>query len=99
MKLISVKKSDAKHKKWAAIFEKNGKRKIVNFGAIKPNGEPYDDYTIGATDEQRKSYRARHASGKSAPADSANALSYHILWGDSRSRNANIASFKQKYGV
>jgi hypothetical protein len=94
MKLISVKKSDAKGKKWAAVFEKNGKRKIVNFGATG-----YDDYTIGATDEQRKSYRARHASGKSAPADSANALSYHILWGDSRSRNANIASFKKKYGV
>jgi hypothetical protein len=94
MKLISVKKSDAKGKKWAAVFEKNGKRKIVNFGATG-----YDDYTIGATDEQRKSYRARHASGKSAPADSANALSYHILWGDSRSRNANIASFKRKYGV
>ena len=94
MKLISVKKSDAKHKKFSAIFEKNGKRKIVNFGATG-----YDDYTIGATDEQRKSYRARHASGKSAPADSANALSYYILWGDSRSRNANIASFKRKYGV
>ena len=94
MKLISVKKSDAKGKKWAAVFEKNGKRKIVNFGATG-----YLDYTIGATDEQRKSYRARHASGKSAPADSANALSYYILWGDSRSRNANIASFKRKYGV
>jgi hypothetical protein len=94
MKLISVKKSDAKGKKWAAVFEKNGKRKIVNFGATG-----YLDYTIGATDEQRKSYRARHASGKSAPADSANALSYYILWGDSRSRNANITSFKRKYGV
>lgn len=94
MKLISVKKSDAKGKKFSAIFEKNGKRKIVNFGATG-----YDDYTIGATDEQRKSYRARHASGKSAPADSANALSYHILWGDSRSRIKNITSFKNKYNV
>jgi len=94
MKLISVKKSDAKHKKFSAVFEKNGKRKIVNFGDNR-----YTDFTIGATDEQRKAYRARHATGANAPADTPNALSYHILWGDSRSRNANIASFKRKYGV
>ena len=99
MKLKSIKKSDAKGKKWTATFEKDGKEKIVHFGAIKPNGQPYDDYTIGATDEQRNSYRARHSSGKTAPADTANALSYHILWGDSRSRATNITAFKKKYNV
>jgi|TARA_E500000318_G_scaffold111705_1_gene131323 hypothetical protein len=93
MKLISVKKSDAKHKKFSAIFEKNGKRKIVNFGDNR-----YTDFTIGATDEQRKAYRARHATGANAPADTPNALSYHILW-NTRSRSKNIEIFKNKYNV
>ena len=93
MKLISVKKSDAKHKKFSAIFEKNGKRKIVNFGDNR-----YSDFTIGATDEQRKAYRARHSSGANAPADTPNALSYHILW-NTRSRSKNIEIFKNKYNV
>jgi len=93
MKLISVKKSDAKHKKFSAVFEKNGKRKIVNFGDNR-----YTDFTIGATDEQRKAYRARHATGANAPADTPNALSYHILW-NTRSRSKNIEIFKNKYNV
>jgi len=93
MKLISVKKSDAKHKKFSAVFEKNGKRKIVNFGDNR-----YSDFTIGATDEQRKAYRARHATGANAPADTPNALSYHILW-NTRSRSKNIEIFKNKYNV
>ena len=94
MKLKSITKSDAKGKKFTATYEKDGKEKKINFGATG-----YTDYTLGATDEQRKSYRARHNSGQSAPADTANALSYHILWGNSRSRATNIASFKRKYGV
>ena len=94
MKLLSIKKSDAKGKKWTATYDINGKEKVVQFGATG-----YTDYTLGATDIQRKSYRARHASGATAPADSANALSYHILWGDSRSRATNITAFKKKYNV
>jgi len=93
MKLVSIKKSDAKNKKFTGTFEKDGKTKVVQFGDSR-----YLDYTIGATDEQRKAYRARHASGANAPADTANALSYHILW-NTRSRLKNIEIFKRKYGV
>jgi len=93
MKLKSVKKSDAKGKKYTATFEKDGKEKVVQFGA-----KGYEDYTLGATDIQRKSYRARHESGKSAPADTANALSYHILW-NTKSITKNIELFKKKYNV
>jgi hypothetical protein len=102
MKLEKVIKSDAKGKKWTAIFCmckgesccKDNDKKKVHFGATG-----YTDYTIGATEEQRKSYRARHASGKTAKPDTANALSYYILWGDSRSRQTNINSFKKKYNL
>ena len=64
MKLQRVIKSTAKGKKWTAIFDSNGKEKKVHFGQ-----EGATDYTKGATDEQRKSYRARHAKEKSQPAD------------------------------
>ncbi len=94
MKLKSITKSTAKGKKWKAIFIKDGKEKTINFGATG-----YTDYTLGATEEQRTAYKARHSSGASAPADTANALSYHILWGNSRSRASNITAFKRKYNV
>jgi len=94
MKLKSITKSTAKGKKWKAIFIKDGKEKTINFGATG-----YTDYTLGATEEQRSSYKARHSSGENAPADTANALSFHILWGNSRSRASNITAFKRKYNV
>ena len=102
MKLISVKKSTRDRKKWMAEFCeckgesccKKEQRKVVHFGA-----SGMDDYTIGATDEQRESYRARHASGKTAKPDTADALSYYILWGDSKSRTKNIKLFKTKFNL
>ena len=95
MKLEKIIKSNAKGKKWTAIFSyDNDKKKTIHFGATG-----YLDYTIGATDTQRKAYLSRHASGKNAPADTANALSYYILWGESRSMKTNINSYKKKYNV
>jgi hypothetical protein len=102
MKLQKVIKSDAKGKKWTAVFcmckgeskccDKDKKK--VHFGATG-----YTDYTIGASEEQRKSYLARHASGKTAKPDTPNALSYYILCVNSRSRQSNIDSFKKKYNL
>tara|TARA_R110001632_G_scaffold48810_1_gene122753 strand:+ start:4029 stop:4337 length:309 start_codon:yes stop_codon:yes gene_type:complete len=102
MKLEKVISSDAKGKKWTAVFClckgesccADNKKKKVHFGA-----EGMDDYTLGATDEQRKSYKSRHASGKTAKADTADALSYYILWGDSRSRLQNTRDYKKKFSV
>jgi hypothetical protein len=95
MKLVSITKSKAKGKKWAAEFSYTGdKKKTIHFGATG-----YLDYTIGASDEQRKNYLSRHASGKTAKADTADALSYHILWGESKKMSNNIKSFKNKYSV
>ena len=102
MKLEKVISSDAKGKKWTAVFClckgesccADNKKKKVHFGA-----EGMADYTLGATDEQRKSYRARHVSGKTAKVDTADALSYYILWGYSRSRIQNIKDYKKKFSV
>lgn len=101
MKLISVKKSTRDRKKWMAEFCeckgesccKKEQRKVVHFGQ-----ENADDYTIGATDQQRENYRARHASGKTAKPDTADALSYYILW-NSKSRTKNIKDYKKKFNL
>jgi hypothetical protein len=91
-----------KGKKWTAIFCMckgeskccDNDKKKVHFGATG-----YTDYTIGASEEQRKAYLARHSSGKTAKPNTADALSYYILWGNSKSRQININTFKKKYNL
>lgn len=92
MKLLSIKKSKAKGKKWTATFLIDDKERVVHFGATG-----YLDYTIGATDKQREAYLSRHDKEKNQPANTAGALSYWVLWGESRSMNKNIEAFKKRY--
>ena len=102
MKLEKIVKSDAKNKKWTAIFCmckgasccKDNDKKKVHFGDNR-----YEDYTMHKDKKRRENYRTRHASGKTADADTANALSFHILWGDSTSLQENIKNFKKKFNV
>jgi len=94
MKLIKIQRSERKEKKWVAIFKDGDKEKRVQFGASS-----YTDYTKGATDQQKKSYLARHASGKTAKPDTPNALSYYLLWGSSKSLNENIKSYKKRFNL
>jgi hypothetical protein len=102
MKLEKVVKSDAKGKKWTAIFcmcKGESKccakdKKKVHFGATG-----YEDYTMHKDTKRRENYRSRHTSGKTAKPDTADALSYYILWGDSTSRQTNINTFKKKYNL
>jgi len=67
---------------------------VVYFGSSN-----YLDYTIGATEQQRKSYRARHDKEKNQKFDTPGALSYWILWGDSTDINKNIADYKKRYNL
>tara|TARA_R100001224_G_C4025122_1_gene150692 strand:+ start:1759 stop:2046 length:288 start_codon:yes stop_codon:yes gene_type:complete len=95
MKLLSIKPSKVRKKKWTAIFEKkDGRKKTINFGA-----KGYDDYTIGGTDKQRSAYLARHKKDKINIPDSAGSLSYWILWGKSKDMEKNIKDFRKKFDV
>jgi len=102
MKLIDVKKSTRKNKKWVAEFCmcegcskcKPNERKLVHFGA-----EGMGDYTIHRDKKRRENYRSRAAAGKDAPPDTAAALAYHLLWGNSTSLKENIKSFKNLYNI
>ena len=93
---MDIKKSTAKGKKWTAVFsEPDGKKiKTTQFG-----GKGFLDYTIGASEEQRRAYKARHGNMlKKTDSKSASHLSYYLLWGESRSLASNISAYKKRFG-
>lgn len=92
--LINIKKSPIKSKKWRACFVNmnNGRYKHTDFG-----GAGYTDYTMGATNEQRRNYRNRHRNDRLNDPISPGALSWYILWGNSRTRSKNIEQYKRKF--
>lgn len=96
MKLLSLTESTKPDKKLMAVFEQdNGRKKTTHFGS-----RGMDDYTKTHDKEQRERYRTRHAKDlETADPTRAGFLSYYILWGDSTSRAANIASFKKKFNL
>ena len=95
MNLISISDSPKLDKKLLAIFDNDGRKKTVHFGA-----KGMDDYTITHDKEQRARYRTRHKKDlKTEDPTKAGYLSYHILWGDSTSRTTNIANYKKKFNL
>jgi hypothetical protein len=61
-KFLKLKKStDGKHK-YEAIFlnTENNREKTVKFGAIKKNGEPYEDFTTHGDEKRKERYIKRH---------------------------------------
>lgn len=103
MKLISVKPSDKKEKKYVATFclcegeSKccDKKKKKVHFGS-----KGMDDYTITKDKEQRERYRTRHKKDlETKDPMRAGYLSYYLLWGDSTSLQQNIKDFKKRFNL
>ena len=103
MKLVKVVKSDAKGKKYTAVFCmckgtsccKDGDKKKVHFGS-----EGMDDYTITKDKEQRDRYRKRHKKDLDTKDPTrAGYLSYYLLWGDSTSLQQNIKDYKKKFNL
>jgi hypothetical protein len=95
MRLVRVLKSPLKGKKWEAQFETDeGRLKRVSFGAAGMM-----DYTLGATAEQARLYRARHAPDlETGDPTRPGYLSYYILWA-SPSMRANIAAYKKRFNL
>ena len=102
MKLISVKPSTRKSKKWSAEFCvckgesccKKEERKIVHFGA-----DGMDDYTITKDKEQRDRYRARHKKDlETNDPTRAGYLSYYLLW-NKETLSESIKDYKKKFNL
>ena len=95
MKLISISDSPKPDKKLMAIFDNDGRKKTVHFGA---NG--MDDYTITKDKARRELYLTRHAKRENwNDPVTPGALSKWILWGNSTSRKTNIAEYKKHFGL
>jgi hypothetical protein len=98
MKLLDVKPSTSKGKKYMAIFchcegPSKCKGKKIHFGAA--GSQTYlDHHDI----KKRENYLKRHKANEdwSNPA-TPGSLSRHLLWGDSTSLMMNIKEFKKKF--
>jgi hypothetical protein len=95
MKLISISDSTKADKKLMAVFDNDGRKKTVHFGA-----KNMADYTLSHDKDQRARYLTRHAKRENwNDPMSPGALSRWILWGNSTSRAKNIAEYKKKFNL
>lgn len=103
MELLKIEKSDKKGKRLSAIFQdKEGKKKVVNFGA--KGGSTFIDHKDA---DKRRAYVSRHSKnpleapilGKAKYAAAPANLAMDILWGKSTSLKENIKQYKKKYNL
>jgi hypothetical protein len=95
MKLVKVVPSHKLDKKLDAVFSDGIREKRVPFGA-----KGMDDYTITHDKAQRDRYRQRHKKDlETGDPTKAGFLSYYILWGESTSRDENIAKYKKRFSL
>jgi hypothetical protein len=95
LKLVSLKRSDQKGKKYKATFQEGKRSKTTHFGA-----KGMDDYTLTHDKDQRSRYRQRHKKDlKTHDPTRAGFLSYYLLWGNSTSLKQNLKTFKSKFHV
>lgn len=104
MKLIAVKPSELKNKKYTAVFclcegdqskccDKD--KKLVHFGA-----KGMSDYTMHKDPKRRENYRTRHKKDLDTKDPTrAGYLSWYLLWGDSTSLQQNIKEYKKKFNL
>jgi hypothetical protein len=93
LRLKTLRKSRTKGKKWDAVFDKDGKERVVPFGAVG-----YSDYTKHKDVTRRARYVHRH-SGMGEHWDSPmtpGALSRWILWNKTTLR-ASVADYKRRF--
>jgi hypothetical protein len=93
LRLKTIRKSHKKEKKWDAVFDKDGKEKVVPFGA-----RGMSDFTKHKDTRRKSLYLKRH-SGMGEhwnQPDTPGALSKWILW-NKPSFEASVKSFKKKF--
>jgi hypothetical protein len=95
LRLKTVRRSHKKEKKWDAVFEKNGREKVVPFGQ-----KGYSDYTKHKDKTRKQRYLKRHAGmGENwTQPDTPGALSKWILW-NKPTFKASLADFKKRFNL
>jgi hypothetical protein len=91
MKLLEVKKSTRKDKKYMAVFDDGTS---THFGSAG-----MDDYTITKDKEQRERYRTRHKKDlETKDPTRAGYLSYYLLW-NKPTLKESIANYKKRFNL
>jgi len=95
MRLKTIRKSHRREKKWDAVFDKNGKEKVVSFGQ-----KGYSDFTKHKNVTRRQRYLKRHSGmGESwNKPDTPGALAKWILW-NKPSFKASVSDFKKRFNL
>lgn len=95
LRLKTIRKSHKKEKKWDAVFDKDGKEKIVPFGQ-----KGYSDYTKHHDKTRRQRYIDRHSGMGENWRDPATpgALSRYVLW-NKKTVRASVSDFKKRFHV
>ena len=95
VKLLSIKKSTIKGKKYTAVFQlKDNKTKTTHFGA-----SGYTDFIKSGGDVKRKkAYIARHKKENWTTPMTSGTLARFILW-NKPSLSSSIADYKKRFGV
>jgi hypothetical protein len=94
-KLKSIRPSHKKEKKWDAVFEKNGRQKVVPFGAAGMS-----DYTKHKDKTRKQRYLKSH-SGMGEhwnKPDTPGALSKWVLW-NKPTFKASVTDFKKRFNL
>jgi hypothetical protein len=85
----------AKGKRLRAVFEGDGKRRTINFGA-----DGATTYADGASKRVKAAWLARHGVREDwTRPDTAGSLSRWVLWGNSRSIPASQNAFAKRFGL
>jgi hypothetical protein len=93
LRLKTIRRSHKKEKKWDAVFDKNGREKVVPFGQ-----KGYSDFTKHKDTRRKSLYLQRH-SGMGEhwnQPDTPGALSRWVLW-NKPSFKASVANFKKRF--
>ena len=96
LRLKAVRPSRNPQKKWDAVFEKEGREKVVSFGA-----KGMSDYTKHKDKTRRARYLQRHSGmGEHwTQPDTPGALSRWILWGPSTSFRKSVKAYRKRFRV
>jgi hypothetical protein len=95
MRLKTLRRSHRREKKWDAVFDNNGKEKVVSFGQ-----KGYSDFTKHKDVTRRNRYLKRH-SGMGEDwnkPDTPGALAKWILW-NKPSFKASVSDFKKRFNL
>lgn len=89
-------------KKYVVEFEnpESGRIKRIYFGAIKPDGTPYSDFTMHKDVDRRNRYIERHKRNEnwSSPYSGAGVWSRYLLWGEPTLQQS-IKAMERKFKI